>query len=149
MPLVRETHFASNDPGRRNPAPVAQEHSIMDDIKAAGILKSLAAGLSPADGSSLPAGTPLQSPDVVRALFLAADSLEARTRQLRRTASLPRNAGKPWAQDEDERLLAAFDGGATIETLAEAHERTRAGIEARLVKHGRLEAEQAPAARIR
>jgi hypothetical protein len=121
----------------------------MDDIKAAEILKSLAAGVSPADGSSLPAGTPLQLPDVVRALFLAADSLESRTRQARRNSSLPRNAGKPWAQQEDERLLSAFDGGATVETLAQAHERTRAGIEARLVKHGRLEAEQAPAARIR
>jgi hypothetical protein len=85
----------------------------------------------------------------VRALFLAADSLESRTRLSRRNAALPRNAGKPWAADEDERLLSAFDGGATVETLAQAHERTRAGIEARLVKHGRLEAEQAPAARIR
>lgn len=121
----------------------------MDDIQAAGILKSLAAGVSPDDGSTLPQGTPLQSPDVVRALFLAADSLEARTRQPRRNSSLPRNAGKPWPADEDERLLAAFDAGATVETLAQAHERTRAGIEARLMKHGRLEAEQAPAARIR
>lgn len=121
----------------------------MDDIKAAGILKSLAAGVSPEDGSSLPAGTHLQSPDVVRALFLAAESLESRARHSRRNPNLPRNAGKPWAADEDERLLTAFDGGATVETLAQAHERTRAGIEARLVKHGRLEAEQAPAARIR
>jgi len=46
-------------------------------------------------------------------------------------------------------LLAGFDGGTTVEALAAAHERTRAGIEARLVKHGRLEVEQAPAARIR
>jgi len=121
----------------------------MDDIKAAGILKSLAAGLSPEDGSSLPTGTLLQSPDVVRALFVAADCLEWRTRQARRNSNLPRNAGKPWAQDEDDRLLTAFDGGATVETLAQAHERTRAGIEARLVKHGRLEAEQVPAARMR
>jgi len=121
----------------------------MDNIKAAEILKSLAAGVSPADGSCLPEGTPLQSPDVVRALFLAADSLESRTRQARRNPSLPRNAGKPWAQEEDERLLSAFDGGATVEALTQAHERTRAGIEARLVKHGRIEAEQVAAARIR
>ena len=43
------------------------------------------------------------------------------------------------AVHEDERLLAGFDGGASVEALATAHERTRAGIEARLVKHGRLE----------
>ena len=43
----------------------------------------------------------------------------------------------------------AHPDGTPVEALATAHERTRAGIEARLVKHGRLDAEQAPAARIR
>jgi len=121
----------------------------MDDSKAAEILKSLAAGLDPAAGQPLTDLGPLQSPDVVRALFLAADSLESRLRQARRLSTLPRNAGKPWSVDEDERLLAGFDAGGKVDELAAAHERTRAGIEARLVKHGRLEADQAPAARIR
>jgi hypothetical protein len=120
----------------------------MDDSKAAEILKSLAAGTDPA-GGPLSDVTALQSPDVVRALFLAADSLESRVRQSRRQSLLPRNAGKPWSQEEDERLLRAFDGGVSVDQLTAAHERTRAGIEARLVKHGRLEADQAPAARIR
>jgi hypothetical protein len=115
----------------------------MEDLKAAEILKSLAAGSDAGDA------TALQSPDVVRALFVAAESLEARARAARRNGNLPRNAGKTWTQEEDERLLAGFDGGASVDALATAHERTRAGIEARLVKHGRLEAEQAPAARIR
>jgi hypothetical protein len=117
--------------------------TVMEDLKAAEILKSLAAGSDAGDA------TALQSPDVVRALFVAAESLEARARAARRNGNLPRNAGKTWTQEEDERLLAGFDGGASVEALATAHERTRAGIEARLVKHGRLEAEQAPAARIR
>lgn len=109
----------------------------MEDLKAAEILKSLAAGEVPADAALL------QSPDVVRALFLGAESLEGRTRTARRSGNLPRNAGKAWTPEEDHRLLAGFDGGAAVEVLAAAHERTRAGIEARLVKHGRLEAEQA------
>jgi hypothetical protein len=46
-------------------------------------------------------------------------------------------------------LLRSFDGGTTVDELTALHERTRAGIEARLVKHGRLEVEQAPAARLR
>jgi len=121
----------------------------MDDVKAAEILKSLAAGMDPAAGQPLTSIAPLQSPDVVRALFLAADSLELRLRQSRRQSTLPRNAGKPWAPEEDERLLAGFDAGTKVDELATTHERTRAGIEARLVKHGRLEADQAPAARIR
>jgi hypothetical protein len=115
----------------------------MEDLKAAEILKSLAAGSAASDAAAL------QSPDVVRALFLAAESLETRARTARRNGTLPRNAGKTWTQEEDDRLLTGFDGGATVDALAATHERTRAGIEARLVKHGRLEAEQAGAARIR
>lgn len=121
----------------------------MEDLRAAEILKFLAAGSDPSDGARLPDVAALQSPDVVRALYLAAESLEARARAARRNGSLPRNAGKTWTQEEDDRLLAGFDGGATVETLAAAHERTRAGIEARLVKHGRLEADAAAGARIR
>ena len=121
----------------------------MDDARAVEILKSLAAGIDPAGGRALADVAALQAPDVVRALLLAADSLESRTRLQRRQAALPRNAGHTWSADEDDRLLRAFDGGATVEQLAAAHERTRAGIEARLVKHGRLELEQATAARIR
>lgn len=122
----------------------------MDDAKAAGILKSLAAGIDPGTGQPLEGGlAPMQSTDVLRALFLAADSLETRQRQGRRQSTLPRNAGKPWSAEEDERLLAGFDAGQKVDELVTAHERTRAGIEARLVKHGRLEIDQAPAARIR
>jgi hypothetical protein len=121
----------------------------MDDIKAAEILKSLAAGIDPATDQPLASIAPLQSPEILRALFLAADSLETRQRQARRQLALPRNAGKPWSAEEDERLLAGFDAGRKMDELVAAHERTRAGIEARLVKHGRLEPEQAPAARIR
>jgi hypothetical protein len=115
----------------------------MEDLRAAEIIKSLAAGSSP---TNVPA---LQLPDVVRALCLAAESLEARARGARRNSSLPRNAGKTWTPEEDERLPAAFAGGTTVVALAAAHERTRAGIEARRVKHGQLQVEQAPAARIR
>ena len=121
----------------------------MDDIKAAEILKSLAAGMDPAAGQPLTSIAPLQSPDVVRALFVAADSLEMRLRQSRRQSTLPRNAGKPWSSEEHERLLAGFDAGTRVDELTATHERTRAGIEARLVKHGRLEADQTPAVRIR
>ena len=60
----------------------------MDDAKAAEILKSLAAGVDPAAGTRLVDLAPLQSPDVVRALFQAADSLESRMRQARRQTAL-------------------------------------------------------------
>jgi len=121
----------------------------MDDMQAAEILKALAAGTGPA--ASLPLANPadLQSAEVLRALFLGADALQTRAQAGRRQSTLPRNAGKPWSAEEDERLLAGFDAGRKMDELVAAHERTRAGLEARLVKHGRLEVGQAPAARIR
>ena len=121
----------------------------MDDLKAAEVLKSLAAGIDPATGGEFVDVAAVRTVDVVDALQLAVDAIEMRTRQQRRQAALPRNAGKPWSHEEDERLLQAYDGGVNVDALTVAHERTRAGIEARLVKHGRLELEQAPAARIR
>ena len=121
----------------------------MDDMQAAEILKFLAAGTDPASGQPLADLSSLQSSAVLRALFLGADSLQTRARGGRRQSTLPRNAGKPWSAEEDERLLAGFDAGRKMDELVAAHERTRAGIEARLVKHGRLEADQASAARIR
>jgi hypothetical protein len=121
----------------------------MDDLKAAEVLKSLAAGIDPATGGEFADVACVRTPDVVDALHCAIEAIELRARQLRRQAALPRNAGKPWSHEEDERLLQAYDGGVTVDALTARHERTRAGIEARLVKHGRLEPEQAPAARIR
>jgi hypothetical protein len=156
--FTRETQLAAAEPcawntpaGRRHGGSQQRPRSFaMDDLEAAATLKSLATGLDPGTGAPLAAAlASLATPDVVRALYLAADSLEARQRLVRRQSSLPRNAGKPWSADEDERLLTAFDAGAGVDSLVAAHERTRAGIEARLVKHGRLEPDQAPAARIR
>lgn len=47
--------------------------------------------------------------------------------------------GLPWDEDEDQRLLAAFGQGATVEALCEQHQRNANAIRARLVKHGVME----------
>jgi len=47
-------------------------------------------------------------------------------------------AGKPWADEEDQRLVKAFDSGKTIKQLAEEHERTESSICSRLVRHGKI-----------
>jgi hypothetical protein len=135
-----------------------QETFSMDDTTAADIIKSFATrhrGAAPAAhdrGEAAPSDAAPShaapdagdaeraASDLARALFLAADALESRARlAARRQAGLPRNAGKPWTAHEDEQLCASFDAGKTIDALAGAHERTRAGIEARLVRHGRLD----------
>ncbi|MGH8177575.1 MAG: hypothetical protein ACREV5_15060 [Steroidobacter sp.] len=110
----------------------------MDENKALTIVSALANGVNPITGEVFASDSPYQSSEVVRALHAAARSLEAGARAKPRT-SLPSNAGKPWTEEEDRKLLSDFDRGRALQDLAQAHERTVAGIQARLEKHGRLE----------
>jgi hypothetical protein len=74
----------------------------------------------------------------VRALFAAVRSLEA-------DGSKPQN-DKPtstfvrWTPEEEERLAAGFDAGKPTAELAKVHDRSRAAIEARLLKLGKIDA---------
>lgn len=114
----------------------------MDEAKALSILSTLANGVNPSTGEIFPAGSPYQSPEIVRALYVAVRSLESRSPTKSARSGLPSNVGKPWTEEEDQRLLAEFDRGRTPRALAEAHGRTLAGIEARLEKLGRISAQQ-------
>jgi hypothetical protein len=48
------------------------------------------------------------------------------------------NAGLPWSEEEDTRLLCAFDDGTPIAKIVRAHKRSRDGVEQRLRTLGRL-----------
>lgn len=78
---------------------------------------------------------------MIRALHLAVRALEASARPKAGAcrARAPANAAKPWTEQEDRELLEKFYAGQTVAQLAQAHDRTAAGIHARLVRHGRLE----------
>lgn len=110
----------------------------MDESKAFTIVSALANGVNPLTGEVFPPDSPYQTADVVRALFLVGKVLESRLKAKPKTG-LPGNAGKPWSPEEDQRLLNEFDRGASVASLAQAHGRTTAGIQARLEKHGRLQ----------
>mgnify|MGYP007059444534 CR=1 FL=1 len=53
-------------------------------------------------------------------------------------AVLP-NPGRVWREEEDNRLLASFEQGRSIEELAVEHQRSRGGIQARLGTRRRLQ----------
>ena len=110
----------------------------MDATQALAIVRSLANGVDPESGEVFPPDSPYQRPQVVRALYVAASALEQLERFERRRAQLPAKTGQPWTEDEDRKLLAAFDAGRALQELAAAHERTPAAVRARLVKYGRL-----------
>ena len=112
----------------------------MDESRAQSIIAALANGVDPTSGRAFPADSPYQAPDIVRALYVAAQALEAKANpRPRPKGDLPANAGKPWSDDEDRRLLTQFDNGQKLQELARVHGRTVAGIQARLERHGRLQ----------
>lgn len=112
----------------------------MTPAEARQIIEALAGGIDPATGEVLPDDSPVSNPHVIRALFIAARALEspAAAKAARPASTAPAKAGKSWAEDEDQRLLAAFDSGTPVAELARAHERTTGAINARLVRLGQL-----------
>lgn len=118
--------------------------------RAVEILERLRDGEDPRTGKALPAGNAAQESDVVRALYtvLAALADGCGDEEAGEGAALPKpdkpkpsRAGKPWTDEEDERLAAAFDNGETVAKLGRAFERSESAIRLRLVKLGRLSAE--------
>jgi hypothetical protein len=111
----------------------------MDESKALAIVSALANGINPLTGEAFPADAPYQAPDVIRALYQAVRMLETGAQRRTRTRStLHANAGTPWTEEEDQKLLSRFDGGCSITELAKAHGRTQGGIRVRLERHGRI-----------
>ena len=112
----------------------------MDAAQALAVIRSLANGVDPESGEVFPPESPYQRPQTVRALYEAAGALERSERFERRKAQMPRKTGEPWTEDEDRKLLSAFDAGRALQELAAAHERTMGAVRARLLKYGRINA---------
>jgi hypothetical protein len=112
----------------------------MDSTQALAVVRSLANGVDPESGEVFPPESAYQRPQVVRALYEAATALERIDRFDRRRAQMPPKTGEPWTEDEDRKLLAAFDAGRALQELASAHERTMGAVRARLLKYGRINA---------
>lgn len=101
----------------------------MDIIRAREIIRSLAEGVDPITGELLSGESVYNTPDVIRALYT----------MLEVTASKPitpldphRNAGKPWTDAEDDKLVDEFKSKMKIADIAREHGRTYGAIESRL-----------------
>jgi hypothetical protein len=112
----------------------------MDQAQALELVRSLANGVDPESGEVFPPESAYQRPQIVRALYEAASALERIERFERRRAQMPAKTGEPWSEEEDRKLLAAFDAGRALQELASAHERTMGAVRARLLKYGRINA---------
>lgn len=114
----------------------------MDREQTLKILNALANGFHPATGEVFAADSAYQHPDTVRALFEAVRAIEGNRSMPsadRRPEDAPANPFVRWTPQEEERLAAGFDSGKTSAELAKLHNRSRAAIEARLLKLGKID----------
>lgn len=111
----------------------------MEQQTALHIIRALAQGIDPHTGETFPADSPYQHPDTVRALFRAAEALGTAGRPQTPRSNAPENSGKPWTDEEDQRLVQAFDASQPLAELAKQHRRSRAAIQARLLRLGKIE----------
>ena len=112
----------------------------MDQAQALAVVRSLANGVDPESGEVF---TPEQRLSAAAGRAGAVRSGRgARAHRALRAASaqMPPKTGEPWSEDEDRKLLAAFDAGRALQELAAAHERTMGAVRARLLKYGRINA---------
>jgi hypothetical protein len=114
----------------------------MDKEQTMKVLTALANGVHPATGEVFAADSAYQHPDTVRALFEALRTLEGTSTPAnleRKTGDVPANPFVRWTPEEEGRLAAGFDAGKTSAELAKLHNRSRAAIEARLLKLGKID----------
>lgn len=128
--------YQLNDSDGKEPAapealPEKNEHHLA-------ILEALADGVNPFSGENLPHESIYQHAKVLRALQSGVAALRKQNEKQAKRAKLPAQAGNPWTEEEEERLLNAFDDGATPKQLAKAHGRTLGAIQSRLTKKGRI-----------
>jgi hypothetical protein len=114
----------------------------MQLFRARDILKALVLGLHPKTHDELPKGTILEDADVVRALLAGVANIEQSMARASRRSQLPRNIGRTWTEEENGRLIDAFQAGHSAADIAARHGRTVRAIEARLEKLGLLTADQ-------
>ena len=108
------------------------------------ILDSVAAGVDPGSGQPIPHDL-FHSPDVIRALFTAANALRTNGNAAVAPAPVsrirPQSAGARWTEQEDALLCDEFDGGVSVAEIARLHGRTAGAINSRLVKLGKVDAD--------
>ena len=98
----------------------------MDIVRAREIIRLLAQGVDPTTGEVLSAESVYNKPEVIRALYTI---LEESTPK---PVDPYRNAGKPWTDQEEDRLIDEYNAKMKIADIAKEHGRTYGAIESRL-----------------
>lgn len=105
----------------------------MDAMRARELLSVLADGIDPLTGEVLPREHLCNQPEIIRALHEVLRVSPSTKQKIQ-----PRNAGKPWTETEENKLMDEFDAGVKLSEIAQEHGRTRGAIEARLAVLGKI-----------
>lgn len=100
------------------------------------IIRALADGVNPVTGEQYHEDSPYAEPRALRALFAAADCLQAEVDRQARKDRLPINFGRPWDADEDTRARTLYGNGYKVDAIATVLKRTTSSVRLRLRKLG-------------
>lgn len=106
----------------------------MDILRAKELLAALADGVNPFTGEILPDDDSCNQAEIVRALNTAVIELDKLA--ARKARPQQENAGKPWTEEEEERLVKEFWSGSTANEMAKLHNRSKGAVASRLVRLG-------------
>ncbi len=106
----------------------------MNISQAREIVEALANGIDPITGEVFAKDHSFNDPDIIRALFVAAEELKKAEKRANR--KLPENAGKPWNDVLDNELKSMFLAGKKKKEICEHFARTSGAISSRLAYLG-------------
>ena len=109
----------------------------MELQRAKELLKILSDGINPLTGEVLPAEDSANQAEIVRAIYTVLNEIENRNPP--KGKNLPENNGKPWTEEDDNRLCQLFDDGIPQKEICKIFGRTRGSIASRLVRLGKIE----------
>ena len=106
----------------------------MEIQEALTVVRKLADGVHPDTSEIMNSDCLYNHPIAVRALHRALGALEFQQERERARRFLPRNAGKPWTNEEDAQICEELRRGMSFEHIAQVHNRTNGSIISRLVR---------------
>lgn len=109
----------------------------MDILRAKELLTALADGVNPLTGELLSQDDSCNQAEIVRALYSVLAELDKAPKKP--TKVLPANAGKPWTEEDAQRLCSMFDAGSSQKQMRDYFKRTNGSLAAKLVALGKLQ----------
>ena len=118
----------------------------MDINRAVEILQSLANGIDPITGKTLPSDSLYNNPDIIRALFICVQYVRSQQLEEKQainlSGGLPKNAGLPWTDDLKRELASGFKAGCSPAALADKFGRSKGAVTSELRKQGLISDEE-------